>query len=284
MSRTEVPAPRSDPRLKGATSKYDRDDVVTQLESFYSFLPHIPTSAVYKAPATGWPCITAETLGLSNKTPEVIELLRRLPYIDGSGNKHPWIAPEAFPCDYRVLARQDLSPRDTPGWVCNVRRDAGFVTDRGNGPRARAEEETWPPWVVQLTTGTDREGLCYMLDTTDGTVTMYCVMKCLYEPTYSSDDPRAWRDRLCDFETRTLADQLDVWRREYQNMVFLGLPTVDRGNYPSLLFRRENDMPGSYMWQETEELRTIYREHGWPDNYERQACHEALQRWWRDQK
>ncbi|KAI0437934.1 hypothetical protein F4803DRAFT_119822 [Xylaria telfairii] len=284
MSKTEASAPRPDPRLGGATSKYDRNDVVAQLEAFYNFLPHIPTAAVHKAPAEGWQSITSDTPGLGNKTPEVIELLRRLPYIDGSAHKHPWIAPEAYPCDYRVLAREDLDPRDTPGWVCDIRDGTGFVTNRGDEQRAQAEEEIWPPWVMQLTTGTDREGQCCMLDTTDGTVTMYCVMKSLYDPTYSSDDSRAWRDRLCDFETRTLADQLEQWRREYQNMVFLGLPDVDRGNYPSLFFRRETDAPGCYQWQETEELRSIYREHGWPDHYDREACHEALKRWWRDQE
>ncbi|RYC55364.1 hypothetical protein CHU98_g10839 [Xylaria longipes] len=284
MAKTEIPAPRPDPRLEGATSKYDRNDIIAQLESFYAFLPHIPTAAVHRAPAGGWPSITSETQGLGDKTPEVIELLRRLPYIDGSGDRHPWIAPEAYPCDYRVLAREDLAPRNTPGWVFDVRHDAAFVTDRGSEQRVRVEEETWPPWVVQLTTGVDREGQCFMLDTTDGTVTMYCVMKCLYEPTYSSDDPRAWRDRLCDFETRTLADQLEEWRREYRNMVFLGLPNVDRGDYPSLFFRTESDGPGSYHWQETEDLRRIYRENGWPDNYEKKTCHEALERWWGDHK
>ncbi|KAI1420681.1 hypothetical protein F5Y12DRAFT_772013 [Xylaria sp. FL1777] len=284
MSETETPFPQPDPRLGGATSKYDRSDVIAQLESFYAFLPHIPTSAVHKAPAGGWQSITPETAGLGNKTREVVELLRRLPYIDGPADNHPWIAPEAFPCDYRVLAREDLNPRDTPGWVYNVRDDAGFVTRRGVEPERQAEEEAWPPWVVQLTTGTDREGQCYMLDTTDGTVTAYYICRSLYEPTYASDDPRAWRDRMCELETRTLADQLEEWRREYRDMCFLGLPNVDRGNYPSLFFRSESDGPSSYQWRETEELRAIYCEHGWPDNYKKAACHEALDRWWHNQR
>ncbi|TGJ81566.1 hypothetical protein E0Z10_g7209 [Xylaria hypoxylon] len=275
MAKTEIPVPRPDPRLEGATSKYDRNDVVAQIESFYAFLPHIPTAAVHKAPAGGWQSITSETRGLENKTPEVVELLRRLPYIDGSVNKHPWIAHEAYPCDYRVLAREDISPRDTPGWVIDVRQDAGFVTDRGVERKVRAEEETWPPWVVQLTTGTDREGQCLMLDTTDGTVTMYCVMRYLYEPTYSSDDPRAWRDRMCDYETRTLTDQLEEWRREYRNLFFVGLPNVNEGNYVSLLYDGEQQTEVAFK-----KVRSIYRENGWPDNYEKKACHEALERWW----
>ncbi|KAI1382678.1 uncharacterized protein F4822DRAFT_102343 [Hypoxylon trugodes] len=289
MPGSERLGPRPDPRLGGSTSTYNRQDVISQLESFYTFLPHIPAAAVHKPPADGWPSITAETLGFQNKSPEVIELLRRLPYIDinSDPDTHPWIAPEAFPCDYRVVARKDLSSRDTPGWVLNVRHDAGFLAhnasddDRGIGSRFEIREETWPPWVVQLTTGTDREGACYMLDTTDGTVTMYCVSKYLYDPTYAKDDPRAWRDRMCDFETRTLANQLNEWRRQYCDMILLGLPNVDRGDYPSLFVRREGDGSESFEWQETEELRSIYREHGWPDNYDKERCHRALEKWWR---
>ncbi|KAI0124097.1 hypothetical protein BJ170DRAFT_638146 [Xylariales sp. AK1849] len=283
--------PRPDPRLGGKTFEYNRDDVISQLESFYTFLPHIPTTAVHKAPVGGWPSITAGTLGLPNKSPDVVELLRRLPYLDSGGDTHPWIAPEAFPCDYRVLACEDLSPRDTPGWVYDVRNDAGFATrpDYDDGEQAPDEEggemspkeEIWPPWVVQLTAGTDREGECYMLDTTDGTVTRYCVSRYQYAPTYSREDPRAWRDRMCLLETRTLGEQLDEWRREYRDMAFLGLPNVDGGDYPSLFFRREGDGPGSYQWHETEELRGIYREHGWPDSYDKEQCHRALEKWWR---
>lgn len=268
-----TPLPVPDPRLGSKLSSFGYDEVVSQLESFYDFLPHIPATAVHKAPEGGWPSITPETLGghLNQKSVEVIELLRRLPYIDGIGRRggfrtdaHPWIANEAYPCDYRVLVQSntgELSDRDTPGWVFNVRDDCGFATrpDYGDGDgddeqeQQGAVEERWPPWVMQLTTGTDREGSCWMLDTSDGTVTRYCVMKSVYPPTYPEDDPRAWRDRLCDLDTRPLADFLFQLRQEYRDMTCIGLPDVDTGGaYPSLYFRNEGDGPGSYQWKETE--------------------------------
>lgn len=65
---------------------------------------------------------------------------------------------------------------------------------------------------MQLTTGADREGSYYILDTSDGTVTRYCVVKYLYEPTYDKDDLGGWRDRMCASETVMLAEVLEEWR------------------------------------------------------------------------
>ncbi|KAH6658132.1 hypothetical protein BKA67DRAFT_656353 [Truncatella angustata] len=236
-----------DPRLGNKTACYDRSEIVSNLEAFYAFLPHVPSSAVCRAPPGGWPSITAEILrehGI-HKTTAVVDLLRHLPYIDGI---HPWIAPEAFPCDYRILGHE--FGRETPGWVSDVQHGEGNVRLPDGSPGGT---EKWPPWVVQLTTGTDREGSCYMLDTTDGTVTQYCVVGYLYEPTYDKEDPRAWRDRICGADTATLTDQVKYWRREYREMRLLGVPDGGDGNgYPSLYFRDEGDGPGSYGWEETE--------------------------------
>lgn len=88
--------------------------------------------------------------------------------------------------------------------MLNVRDDVDFAVrpsygDTGGGGVEAEEnqslgqvaEERWPPWVVQLTKGTDRKGYCWMLDITDGTVTRYCAVKSGYEPTYPQGDTRA---------------------------------------------------------------------------------------------
>ncbi|KAK6209362.1 hypothetical protein LQW54_006350 [Pestalotiopsis sp. IQ-011] len=270
-----VPEPAPDPRLQGRTARYDRDEIVAQLEAFYRFLPHIPPSSIHCAPSGGWPSITAEAIGARgiHKTPEALDLLRHLPYISGD---QPWIAPEAYPCDYRILGER--STRDTPGWVHDVQQDAGNARLPDESPGGT---EKWPAWVVQLTTGTDREGSCYMLDTTDGTVTEYCVVGYLYEPTYDGADPRAWRDRMCGDKTFILADQIKAWRTEYREMRYVGVPDVGDGSgYPSLYFRSRDDGPGSYNWEETQELQSIYRRHGWPDEYDKEGCRKALKEWY----
>lgn len=291
-----MPPERPDPRLGGRTATYNRDEIIFELESFYAFLPHIPPSAIHHAPPGGWPNITREILRekrhITNKTDEAVELLRRLPYIAG---QRPWIAPECFPCDYR-LASQEPDPLTDPRWLRHV-SDDGLL-------------ERWPPWVVQLTSGMDREGRCYMLDTTDGTVTKYVMTDsgcAADEPTYAEDDPRSWRDKWCFWETMTLKDQLDEFRRRYRGLTWLGVPTSD---HPGIYIRGDMAQPGSVWWEETEvrqrvsdsvalfdihgemetnftflqQLQRIYREHGWPDDFKGDECRAALMLWWQSRK
>ncbi|RWA10759.1 hypothetical protein EKO27_g4340 [Xylaria grammica] len=258
-----------DPRL-GKPCSYDRDQIVSDLCAFYHFLPHIETRIVHSAPPDGWPQITSATLALHgiHKTAEAVDLLRHLPYLDGP---RPWIAISAFACDYRIVGEQ-IDARTKPGWLYD------------------AAEEQWPPWVVQLTTGRDREGHCYVLDTTDGTIARHCAsgIHSQYPPSYAPDDVRSWRDKLCDPELWTLCDLLDEWRGKYRRMEFLGVPQPlsDSSNAPSLpdiYYRLPQDSPGDWCWEETEALREIYRQHGWPDEYNRDACILALREWWQGQ-
>ncbi|KAI8933924.1 hypothetical protein NX059_009617 [Plenodomus lindquistii] len=63
---------------------HDLDEYVTILTEFYLFLTrfYIPASSLKFPPPGGWPNITPEVAKNINKSPYVIELMRRLPYID----------------------------------------------------------------------------------------------------------------------------------------------------------------------------------------------------------
>ncbi|PMD62109.1 uncharacterized protein K444DRAFT_662217 [Hyaloscypha bicolor E] len=259
--------PLPDPRLNNKIAHYDRNEVIANLHSFYNFLPHISASQIATAPPDGWPEITASSLAVHGiyKTPEALELLRYLPYISCD---QPWIMITAMVCDYR---RVTLSPtaREKPLWMYQV------------------AEKQWPAWVVQLTSGTDREDHRYMLDTTDGTITMHCTGGHFeYPPTYEPDDPRGWRDRECYPETVTLKDWLEKWREEYRQTTVLAVPEdsiYDGYGSWDLFFGGLEDKPGSYNFEEMDGLRKIYREYGWPDRekYRKQACIQAIQHWYR---
>lgn len=199
---SQEPQP-SDPRPE-KPAHYDRDEIVSDILSFYNFLPHVDPSSVHSAPPGGWDVITPESLAKHDiyKTDEAVALLRQLPYIDGV---QPWIMTAALSCDYRLLTLEPTA-RSKPGWLFD------------------AADKQWPPWVLQLTAGTDREGHCYMLDTTDGTISLFCNGGFEYPPTYAEDDPRSWRDRFCYPETKTLKDILEEWRRMYREMTILGVP------------------------------------------------------------
>ncbi|KAI8631444.1 hypothetical protein F5Y19DRAFT_396392 [Xylariaceae sp. FL1651] len=266
------PPSQPDPRL-GKASHYDRDETVSDLQSFYAFLPHVPSTSVQRAPAGGWPGITCETLSSQGiiKTPEVIALLQHLPYISGP---RPWIMTAAQALDYRIILEPErLTRRNKPGWLYDVAADD--TDDDGT------DRDGFPPWTVRLTAGTDREGHAYILDTSDGTVVRHCVTGIggQYVATYAGDDVRAWRDRLCDPEIWTFRGLLAEWRTSYRELNVFGIPQPlddDEGvlGWPDIMERHTSGDEG-------EVVAGIYREHGWPDAYNKEACIRALREWWR---
>jgi hypothetical protein len=135
MSTTPDPSKLSpDPRLYSPAT-YSRDAVVANLVSLYESLPHIDPSEIHHAPPGGWPEINSASIAAHGirKTDEAVELLRRLPYIDGSC---PWVEPDAFPVDYRAV----ISALGNNPWLWELQ-------DKN------ADPARFPPWVVQLTTG-----------------------------------------------------------------------------------------------------------------------------------
>lgn len=73
-----------DHRLK-RPSVYNLQETIDVVTSFYQFLQKLPflePSDIFYPPPEGWPHITQESFACLNKTYDVIELLRHLPYID----------------------------------------------------------------------------------------------------------------------------------------------------------------------------------------------------------
>jgi hypothetical protein len=62
---------------------YSRSATVTAIQEYYRFLAtmYLDHSDVLEPPAGGWPSIPAVGWSNFNKTPEVIALLREIPYL-----------------------------------------------------------------------------------------------------------------------------------------------------------------------------------------------------------
>jgi hypothetical protein len=130
---------------------YHQQDIIKCLTDFYHFLstlPYIDPAAVLTPPSTGWPNVTRKNLSHLGKNNDVINLLKRLPYIDLSGHQYV-IAPETQATDYRGEAFQQDVTKQSVG-KCTPPGDVQF-----------------PEWVINLTHGS-RDGMYVMLDTTDG--------------------------------------------------------------------------------------------------------------------
>lgn len=134
-----------DPRLKNP-STYNREQIVAAVTDFYQFLttlPYVEPDDILYPPPEGWPQITENKFAFLNKTDEVIELLRHLPYLDSTRGE--WIVfPWTNCCDY---LKEDVK---------------AYI------PYPPEDDYEFPPWVINLTYSKGKYGKYLMLDTTDG--------------------------------------------------------------------------------------------------------------------
>ena len=135
-----------DPRLQ-KPSTYNRDAAISAITDLYESLTTLlyvePTDILYPPPG-GWRHISQqnEVFASLNKSDEVIELLRHLPYLDSRHNQW-YIRPWSTACDYVNKDPRNYLP---------------VVPD----------EFQFPPWVINLT-DSGRYGKSLMFDTSDGT-------------------------------------------------------------------------------------------------------------------
>lgn len=217
-----------DPRLDSPAA-YSAPAVIAAIESFYRSLPHISPEHIHTPPPGGWPSITKEALDRWNihKTEQAVDLLKHLPYLCSS---QPRIAPDTRVIDYRLVGyapddytTTNLDPDDERD--CHRHPLPGLADLADN-----YHEPNWgfrlPPTAVQLTWDQGRGAACYMLDTLDGTVSMFSAEGYIYpQPKghYSPDDPRAWRE-ACDETTVPVAELLREWSDRFRSMEWLGVP------------------------------------------------------------
>ncbi|KAK3692976.1 hypothetical protein B0T22DRAFT_448725 [Podospora appendiculata] len=235
---------------------YNEDEVIATLTAFYKFfltLPWPTPPTLLSPPPDGWAHITPGNFAWLGKNATVLSLLRRLPYIRQENYDEVVVDFETYPADYRrpyYLAPHDVARDGNPYEVPE--------TGHGGVP--------FPPWVVPLTYGKNK-GKYWMLDTTDGTVTNYEVTAC-NDAVFADDDPRAWRNACVEpGSARPLAEVVDHLRKEYEGLVIVNLP---RWGAP-------------FIWTEGvegfSEVQDIMRHFGWPADFDREGCRDALIAW-----
>ncbi|PMD40584.1 hypothetical protein L207DRAFT_633572 [Hyaloscypha variabilis F] len=223
---------------------YSREEAVAAIRSFYEFFTQTPSldpSDIEYPPPEGWPEINAHSMAGLNKTDDVIELLKHLPYT-------PWsvqIAYQTHTIDYTTPDIQnDIEKARLEGHIVPV--GAGVI----------------PEHVVPLTMG-GIYGSALLLDTKEGTVTDYILMERPERETAARGDPNYWRA----YRTLPVAEFFQSWIDNYRSLDWVTVPdNVDDGAMLSHTKR-------------TDEVRAIYRAHGWPDSFRRDECRKALIEW-----
>ncbi|KAH0160412.1 hypothetical protein KCU67_g6737, partial [Aureobasidium melanogenum] len=180
------------------------------------------------------------------KTEAVIELLRHLPYIEPSEDYNTQVAFGTSAIDYREIGEYKVAEG----------KGSQFIP---------AGNEEFPPDVVVLTDeGEDYYGSLLLLDTKKVTATDYQPqaprMKGVPDP---ETTPEIWRYS----ETLPVADLLALWEQKFRSLEWTANPFNVEGG---IMLRHDHA---------TDEVRQIYRDHGWPDNFCREECHNALREW-----
>ncbi|KAK1459890.1 hypothetical protein CMEL01_02889 [Colletotrichum melonis] len=250
---------------------YSRDEFIALIRNYYSFLMtmYLPEDAVIYPPVEGWPTISSENFRDMNKTPEVISLLRHLPYI-------------------RVPSTNPLEQAQGAPWCYFADwQDVGALLERNlDGKSLKLISEgpdicdNVPAHVIGLTDG-GRENPIFLLDTELGVVYWPdCPGEISNNPSYNNvqifDDPYEWApDDEADWRDNasrwTMKGFFEVLKDQFLNLNFIATSTTDVIDVYST--------PNSKSDGSIERLQNIYRQHGWPDaeNFRKQECLEALE-------
>ncbi|KAI0176930.1 hypothetical protein BJ166DRAFT_10815 [Pestalotiopsis sp. NC0098] len=229
-------------------SGYNRDQTIAAVRSFYTFfatLPRLSTEDILDPPETGWPDLTDAYLAGLGKTPIVCDLLRHLPYIRPNGLGNQQIGPWTTAINYNdSTARWTLARGLVDGNMAPI--GAGVV----------------PPHVAVLTSGS-RYGSWLLLDTETGTITDFIQQERPERPEPGQDSPDAWRA----YHTRPAEEFFEEWKEKYRILEWA--PLIENAD-DGVMFCYD---------AHSEEVRQIYRDHGWPDRFDRAACAESIRGW-----
>ncbi|KAJ4987061.1 hypothetical protein SVAN01_07477 [Stagonosporopsis vannaccii] len=230
--------------------RYSRDDCISAIRDYYSFLTkmYLNEDEVLEPPEGGWPNITAHNLKGFDKTDEVINLLRHLPYIENvSDNTTAHGSARCCFADWRYLAG------DTPG--ASNETLSWTTEDNFDG--------SVPAHVIGLTSPRGHENTFFLLDTQLGIIHW---RSCPHEWRYHQV-----RDQITDRPDKYAPKE--EWRGDAPAWAVGDFFEVLKERFRCLDFVPINNRNVLYAYNRNPMLdqgvvpmvQNIYHAHGWPD-------------------
>lgn len=253
---------------------YDREATIAAVRDFYEFLTKmfLPESWIIYPPPEGWPSITNERMRPLGKTDEVIELMRRLPYLHVDAK----VAPDT--------AFADWQSGIDPGELDEGAADGIRTITEG------ADYEDIPASAFGLTCG-GRNTMAMVLDTRFGIVHWEdCPVsssKAIREPVDDDfDDCTPENEHIWRSNTAwTIPDFFEVLKNEYRVLNYVPL---HEGQVDEWVKDGDGDDDAdanqSGRGVMLRSVKRVYREHGWPDLsvYSKDECLKAVEKLIRD--
>ncbi|KAM0798074.1 hypothetical protein BDR22DRAFT_964853 [Usnea florida] len=197
------------------THTYSRGQVIAAIHDFYSFLtklPYIEPDALVLPPTDGWSGVNALELRKRGKTEEVIELLRRLPYLRGPAPGRKWmIGPDTIEIAY-----------------CDGELYDDFLESI----------QPVPAHCIWLTKMESRDGTSLLLDTQTGTITEWTIMEHKVMLDYDEYVKVPTQDRWMAHATMPATAFFQLWKRKFEKLVWM-------------VIYSPQGMPGTAQWYHT---------------------------------
>jgi hypothetical protein len=244
------------PNLEGIT--YSRDETVAAVRDYYQFLTkmYLDEGKVNEPPPEGWAHITTRSFTL-DKSKEVINLLRHLPYIKSTLNDT--VDAEGAP-DCTFADWQDIFQRGADRRTIRIGTEDSSISD------------SIPKHVIGLTCG-GSDNPRFLLDVKLGTIQWYGC------PGGISDDPS--RETVDDDPYDYYSEEEEAeWRAEGE--------TWSIPNFFAISSRKVvhvwKTFPPDYEAM-IAGVQEIYSQHGWPDleRYDKNKCLKAVTKFIKEQ-
>lgn len=235
------------------TVPFSADATAAAVLSFYQFLTtiYLDEASIMRPPYDGWQEITADTISLLGKTEQVMQLLRKLPYVRHGAE---------------IIPRQHFV--DWPSWI----RDLQEEPQGAQRLRGLTESGTFSPDVPASVIGltmVDPQGWTFLLDSESGLV-HWCDCPSFIteerppvEYIVETPDDEGWQAE----PAWPIAEFFDILKDQYRQLNFC--PTSHR-TVDSIETIQLPENRGI-----VESVQSVFRKHGWPDDpsrYDKRLC------------
>jgi hypothetical protein len=236
--------------------EYSHDETISAIRDYYQFLSklYLDKSNIAEPPEGGWSNITPELMKKLNKTDEVTQLLRNLPYIkpiDGQRiHAVPWTS--FVDWDYEI-------------------EDFAKNTDFNDISHCEGCLDDIPPHVIGLTAGCGPDESIFLLDTQLGVIYFHafpwintCREPIQEDPFEYGPEDEEWRRE--GVEAWSIPDFFEVLKDQFRKLRYLPRNTRQVND----TFEKPHRVDAL--------IQEIYRAHGWPDLdlYRKDECLRAI--------
>ncbi|KAI0441498.1 hypothetical protein F4803DRAFT_416186 [Xylaria telfairii] len=249
---------------------YSRDETIAAIHDYLTFLAkmYLPDESIIVPPEAGWPSIASADKSITDqlgKTPEVIALLARLPYVRTDGENIE-IAPECCFANWQGNF-QALSEGTTDADGIKLLTEGPDLFEETPSPVFGLTGCAYGPlFVLDTELGIIHWSECSGEIKDDLSIESVDVVDELFDGRYQEND---WRHHEASW---AITDFFEVLKEQFRQLNYIPINPYAVTNAS---IRYGPDKAGLIPM-----LREIYRNHGWPDlqHYRKDDCLEAVQR------